>query len=250
MMNIIRADFYRISKSWVTYAPFAALALFHVAMMVYGSISVTGEYTSGTMYVGQLLDLAHFLFALPLIPFVFCVSVPSFSDGTMKNDISWGMSRTKLYVSKLLIMVILSILLYVFYIGAGMGVATIVFGFGDAVPGYWMNLLQAMGAQMVGVLALCSVMIFLSFLLKKPYVLTEALAGILMIPTLINWISSLFNVDASRVLYFDLLSNIQGFASFHLLDSRTILIGFGVIAVWLLATSIAGITLLRKAEVK
>jgi len=203
MMNLIRADFYRISRGWVVYAPFAGLVLLHAIAMVLNSYAV-----SGTMYVEFLLGGAQLLFTVSMIPFVFCVSVPIFSDGTMKNDISWGMSRTKLYVSKLLVMAMLSALLYVFYIASGMALATIIGGVGDIVPGYGMNLLQAMGAQMVGVLALCSVMIFLSFLLKKPYVLTEALGAVLLIPMLINWISAIFHVDTSWVLYFDLMSNI------------------------------------------
>ena len=248
MMNLIRADFYRISKAWVVYAPFVVLLIFHIVMMILGTMS--DQEVSGTMYAESLLGFTQILFALSLIPFVFCVSVPSFADGTIKNDISWGMSRIKLYVSKLLVMAILAVLLYLFYIGIGMALVTVIHGLGDTGPGFWVNLLQGMGAQTVGVLALCSVMIFLSFLLKKPYVLTEALGGILMIPMIINWISSRFNADAAWVLYFDLMSNIQRFASFHLLDGRGILIAFGVIGIWMLVPLIGGITLLRKAEIK
>jgi len=190
MMNLIRADFYRISKGWVVYMPFAGIVLLHAVMIVINTFGL-----SGTMYVESLLSQAQLLFTIFMIPFVFCVSVPIFSDGTMKNDISWGMSRTKLYVSKLLIMALLSTLLYAFYIGSGMALATAIGGIGDIGPEYWGNLLQAMGAQMVGVLALCSVMIFLSFLLKKPYVLTEALGAVLLLPIIIHIVSSWFSVD-------------------------------------------------------
>ena len=251
MMNLIRADFYRISKGWVVYVPFAALLLLHV-IMIAGSLiqaNVPAD-AGGVQYLEQALSFTQLFFLICVIPFVFCVSVPSFSDGTMKNDIAWGMSRIRLYVSKLLVLMALTVLLYVFYIGSGMAIATAFFGFGNATVGFWGNLLQAMGAQMVAVLAVCSLMMFLSFLLKKPYVLTEALAGILIIPMVINWISSIFNVDASWVLYFDLISTIERFASFSLLDGRAIGIAFGVITVWMIAPSAAGIALLRKAEIK
>ena len=251
MMNIIRADFYRISKSWVTYAPFAGLFLLLLVMV--GSSLIQGNVaadTSSLLYVKQLLSHSQLFFLLAMIPFVFCVSVPSFSDGTMKNDISWGMSRTTLYVSKLLVLMMLAVLLYVFFIGSGMVIATAFFGFGDIAPGFWVNLLQSMGAQIIAVLAVCSLMTFLSFLLKKPYVLTEALAALLMIPLVVDWIAGLFNADLSWVLYFDLASTLQRFASFSQLDSRTILIGFGAVVTWFTVALVAGITLLRKAEIK
>jgi len=251
MMNLIRADFYRISKSWVTYAPFVVLSLLHLVIIV-GSLTLgnvpPGE--GGLQYVEQLLSNGQLFFLIALIPFVFCVSVPIFSDGTMKNDISWGMSRTTLYVSKLLVLMILAVLLYVFFIGTGMATATAFFGLGNVAPGFWVNLLQSIGAQMVVILALCSLLTFLSFLLKKPYVLTEVLALVLLLPTVINWTGNLLRADLSWALYFDLTSTLYRFATFSLLDNTTILIGFGVAAVWFTVTFVAGIALLRKAEMK
>lgn len=252
MMNLIRADFYRVSKNWVTYLPFVGLFLLH-AIFGIGSPLILGNVpvdASGLSYVEHLLNDVSFVFLIAIIPFVFCVSVPSFSDGTIKNDISWGMSRTALYISKLLVLVILSVLLYVFFIGSGLLLATIFFGFGDVLPGFWLNLLQAMGAQLFGVLAVCALMLFLSFLFKKPYVLTEILAGILLVPMVIDLIARLFGADLSWVLYFDLPSTIQNFGSLGLLDSRMVFIGLGVTATWFFTSLLAGITLLKKAEIK
>ncbi|MCL2426069.1 MAG: hypothetical protein FWD05_07005 [Oscillospiraceae bacterium] len=247
MINMIRADLYRVSKSWVTYAPFAGLLLFQLIMVI---LSEPLDAGASVEMVHSLLSYGNFFFVIAMLPFVFCVSVPIFADSTMKNDISWGMSRTKLYVSKVLIMALLSFLLYLFYIGTGIVLAVITVGFGSTSAGFWPSLFQAMGAQMVGIFALCSLMVFLSFLLKKPYVLTEVLALFLILPQLINWILSLIDLDAPWVLYFELMSNIQRFADFSLLDSRTILVAFGVIAVWMTAPLVLGITLLRRADIK
>jgi len=247
MINIIRADLYRISKSWVTYAPFAALFLLQLIILIF---SDPLDASANIEIVQTILSYGQILFFIAMLPFVFCVSVPIFADATMKNDISWGMSRTKLYVSKLLVMAILSLSLYLFYVGTGIVLAGITVGFGGASAGFWPNFLISMGAQMVGIFALCSLMVFLSFLLKKPYVLTEVLALFLVFPQAINWILSLFDAYAPWLLYFELMSNIQRFAVFNLLDSRTIMIGFGVIAVWMIVPAALGITLLRKADIK
>ncbi|MCL2589079.1 MAG: hypothetical protein FWD84_06690, partial [Oscillospiraceae bacterium] len=123
MMNLIRADFYRVSKSWVTYAPFAALLLVHAVVMIFFR-----SYSGGIAYVESMLLTSNLVFLIFVVPFVFCVSVPSFADSTMKNDISWGMSRTKLYLSKLLVLIMLAVLLYVFYIGSGLALATVISG--------------------------------------------------------------------------------------------------------------------------
>ena len=251
MMNLIRADFYRVSRGWVVYAPFVGLLLVQLLFLGVEMVSDTvWVAASGAEVVHSLLGEGNIFFLIALLPFVFCVSVPSFSDSTIKNDISWGMSRAKLYVSKVFVMAILALLLYLFYIGAGILLAAVTVGFGGAEVGFWPGLLQAMGAQMIVTLALCSLMVFLSFLLKKPYVLTEVLAFVLLIPMIVNIIANLFNADLSWVLYFDLTSTLHRFASLSLLDNRSILIGFGVVAVWAVVPSALGIALLRKAEIK
>ena len=267
MMNLIRADFYRIRQSWVIYVTFAVALIASIGLIVLWTLlgPGTGDYpvnlngvditvptstVNGADSIGFLLQLPHFLLTILVLPLVFCVAVPIFTDKTAKNDIAFGMSRTKLYVSKLIQMAILITLLFLLYVGAGTLLATILGGFGSVTAGFWSSLFQALGTQLFLLIALGCLGIFLGLAIKKPAVLTELYFVLILLPVIIAVTASLLNVDISWLLRFDLMSSIHRAGSLILIDTHNILIILGVGAVWMIASSAAGIAMFRKAEIK
>jgi len=266
MMNLIRADFYRIRKRWVIYVTFAvALAASIGLIALWASLgpgtgdpfNLNGMYiivptstVNGADSMGFLLQFPHFLLTTLVLPLVFCVAVPIFADKTVKNDIAFGMSRTKLYISKLIQMAILITLLFVLYVGSGTLLATIVGGFGSVVAGFWSSMFQALGLQLFLLIALGCLGTFLGLVLKSAYVLSEFYFVLILLPALLAAIASLLSIDISGMLHFDLMSSIHRAGSLILIDTYNILIILGVGAVWMIASSAAGIALFRKAEIK
>jgi len=265
MMNLIRADFYRIRKSWVIYATFAVALIASIGLIVLvhlteppirGTFNLNGvdiivpTIINGVNGIGFLMQIPHFLLTILVLPLVFCVAVPIFTDKTVKNDIAFGMSRTKLYASKLIEMAILITLLFLLYVGAGTLLATIIGGFGAVSPGFWASLLQALGLQLFLLISLGCLAIFLGLAIKKPAVLTELYFVFILLPTIIAIIAALININLSWLLHFDLMSNIHRAGSLIQIDAYNILIILGAGAAWMALSSAAGIAMFRKAEIK
>jgi len=266
MINMIRADLYRVTRSWVVYVTFAvAIAASLALIIIWASagpgtgepVNLNGMYimvptstVNGIDSIGLLMQFPHFLLTILILPLTFCVAVPIFADKTAKNDIAFGMSRAKLYISKLIEMAILIILMYLLYVGVGTLLATILGGFGSVTIGFWSSMFQALGLQLFLLIALGCLAIFLALAIKKPVVLTELYFVLILVPVIIVVIASLLDVDISWLLRFELMANIHGAGSLFLIDTHNVLNILGVGASWMALTSIAGIAMFRKAEVK
>jgi len=266
MMNMIRADLYRITRSWVVYVTFAVAIAASIALIIIWAsagpgtgepVNFNGMYiivptgtVNGMDSIGLLMQFPHFLLTILILPLTFCVAVPIFSDKTVKNDIAFGMSRIKLYVSKLVEMAILITLLLLLYVGVGTLLATILGGFGTVAAGLWISMLQALGLQLFILVALGCLAIFLALAIKKPTVLTELYFVLILVPVIIAVIASLLDVDIFWILRFDLMANVHLAGSIFFTNAHDALVILGVGATWMAIASIAGIVMFHRAEIK
>ena len=136
MMNIIRADLYAILRGKALYITLGLLLAIH--FLIFGLLArvetMTGEIAEPHMFSGvssvtvlhsQFNILPFFMLSLLLV-----VAAPIFDNGTIKNDLAWGINRTKLCFSKLTLAICLCIALVMFYFATGMAVATLLNGIG------------------------------------------------------------------------------------------------------------------------
>lgn len=279
MQTIFRADIYRILRSKAFYITFTILLAFNSL-----TIGVMNAFQSGadnwidagigvgvdTAYDQDLFDAAmleiraarfdgahapailatgvdYFYFLLPIIVFT---AAAIFSNGTVKNDISWGISRTRLYLSKLLLCAALCAFMMLFYMGTGMIIATVLNGFGSPAPGHWVALLQVLAAQLFMLLSLTSFGVFLVFATRRTAAVVGAFIAFTLVPVLIFSILGMANPDLAWLTDFDLPTNMTRLASLHRLETREILRGLGLGAFYMLASTLGGIALFRRAEIK
>jgi len=264
MMNIIRADIYAILRGKAIYITFAALILLHVLVIGtqgVGGINFVGieggdnfelpdvgfdGFRSAALLYTRTDNIIFFL-----LPLIILATAPIFTFGTVKNDISWGVCRTKLYLSKLIVSLGLCTLLMLFYMGAGMLFATALNGFGGPVPdNYWLNLFQTVGSQLFMLFAATCFGVFLVFVTKKTSAATSLYIGIILVPSFIVMMLLEAGINATWVLNFDLMMAINRLGFFSQLETyaiiRTLLAG----AAYILATTIGGIFLFKRAEIK
>ena len=266
MINMIRADLYRITRGKVVFVTLAVAIVASIALItIWASVGPgTGEpfnlngvnvmvpttTVNGADSIGLLMQIPHFLLTILMLPLTFCVAVPIFAEKTAKNDIAFGMSRIKLYISKLGGMVILITLMYLLYIGVGTLLATILGGFGTVATGFWTSLLQAMGMQLFILIALGCLTTFLALAIKKPFVLAELYFVFIFVPAIITAFAAIAGYDISWLLRFDLMANIHVAGSLLITDAHNLLNVLGVGVAWMALTSIAGIAMFQKAEIK
>ena len=177
---------------------------------------------------------------------------PMFSNGTIKNDLAWGVSRAKLYISKLVVSLGLCIAMVVFYMGSGFLIATIANGFGGPVPeGLWTTMFQTLGAQLWMFFALTAILVFLIFITKREGVVIITFIAGAMAPQMLFFILSEVGVTIPQwLLYFDIGSSINRLGYLELLETRSIFIILAAGLIYMLGTTIGGIAVFKKGSVK
>ena len=263
MMNIFRADLYRIVRGVGLYVTFGIVLLLH--FMVIGLQSVGGVNFGAVDELGIVipefgfdgLGSAELLYTRTdnlvflLIPLILMASSHLFEHKTVKNALAWGASRTRLYLSKLVLALVLCAALLLFYISTGMLFATALHGFGGPVPdGYWLNLLQTLGAQFVLMSAFTCLGTFLMFMTKSPGAVIGALIAIALVPTTVITTLLMAGFDAIWLLDFDLMFGINRLGFINQLETRTILTFLAASTVYIAASTVGGIMLFRRADIK
>ena len=265
MINMIRADMYRILRGKALYITFAVLILLNI--MVVGTMSVSGINFGNTWddmgiavpYLGfDGLGSAALLYTrmdnivFILLPLVYAVVMPIFANSTIKNDIASGASRPKLYISKLALSAVLCVVMIVFYMGTGMLLATVLRGFGGPAPvGYWVNLLQTVGAQLFIMLAVTCFAVFLMFTLKSGAAVNSIFIAYFFVPTMV--IMLLYQAVHPwfiRLMDFLLMFSINRLGFLDQLSTGEVLTALGVGLAHILVCTLGGIMLFKRAEIK
>jgi len=262
MMNLMRADIYRIIRGkslYITFAAIFALNLLSISAMLDVQVLRVGPMPAleqqamrfNGANIAEVLYNRTYNLIFFLLPLLIAVAAPIFSNGTVKNDIAWGVSRTKLYFSKLLCGAALCALMLLFYVSSGMVVATVFHGFGDIASGFWVGLLQTLGMQLFMLLAMSCIGIFLMFTTKRTSAVVSAYITFAAAPIIIVAIlMDVANINPVRLLDFDILLTIRRLGFMGQMEASEIRTALGVGTAYMFLTTAAGIMLFRKAEIK
>jgi len=266
MFNMIKADLQRILRGkgiWITLALFLIMTAMNTAVLY---ANIEGQQMGGiTITVGEMQDRTLddteiiggnipalmmgnaevvLVFSLPLIIFI---AATDFGSGTVKNVLASGASRLKYYTSKLILCWLLTLLLYLAHLMIPTTVITLANGFGD---GFAYGTFGAFGGQILFVLAITALGTFITFTTKKSAAVIGFYLGLLFLPPIIVALLSEINDRFINLIRYDLVYNFIGFANYTAHPTayviRAIAIGFGVMVV----STIAGIMLFKKAEIK
>ena len=276
MLNIIRADIYRIVRSKAIYITLAiiltvnilvigSIYAFHAGVMdnaVAAAEALDPEIAAASLEAVNAIQLdgirvtdvltggmENFLFFL--LPIIIVVGSAIFTHGTVKNDIAFGISRNKLCMSKLMLSIGISVIYLVFYLGTGMLWAAFLNGFGAPAPaGHWANFAQVLGAQFVLIVAMICIGTFLVFTTKRTAAVNGAYIAFLLVPALIISLLTMANSAFERLFYFDLTSRIMDLAALRYMQTADIAKALGLGAFYILVTTIGGIALFKRAEIK
>jgi ABC-type transport system involved in multi-copper enzyme maturation permease subunit len=211
---------------------------------------VRDSLTNDGTNIARVLSTTTEMLVYFLLPLFILVASAMFSHNTIKNDLSTGMSRTKLYLSKLILSSILCAALMVFYMAAGIALATILRGFGvPPVEGYWLEILKMCSAQLFMLLAFNCVGIFLAFTAKRASIVNGAFIAICLVPSLIIFFLINWRESFDRLINFDLMLQLQRVAFMDMLPRDDIIKAFAVGTVYIVVSTVAGVMLFRKAEI-
>jgi ABC-2 type transport system permease protein len=268
MRNIIRADIYRITRSKALYITFAVLLIVVLVIVgisgngtVYFGMNISlidetmGEVRDAFTYDGtniaRVLTSTTEMLVYFLLPLFILVASAIFSHNTVKNDISRGISRIKLYFSKLILSSLLCIMVMVFYMAVGIAFATVLRGFGTPpVEGYWLNIIKMCSAQLFMLLAFNCVGTFLAFTAKRTAIVNGAFIAICLVPSLIIFALMNWREAFSRLIDFDIMLQMQRMAFMDMLPREDIVRAFIIGAAYMVVSTVGGLILFKRAEIK
>ena len=273
MLNIIKADMYRILRGKGFYITMILLLATIALQTAVSSKASVMTYNTEGLEIDTIEEFAEEVLLAPeaftgstapfemmdntdtllyfLLPFIIFIAAADFSTDTVKNVLSNGMSRIKYYLSKLILACVFCLLLLFINIIIPVVTATILRGFGGAFDiDFILRLLRPFAAQLFMCLAVTCVGIFLVFVTKRTAAVNGAYIAFCIIPMLIIYIFFMLNEELEFLFKYEVISNIRMLRHIDIAESTDIIRAFAVGAFYILASTIGGIAVFKRSEVK
>lgn len=279
MMNIIRADIYRIVRGKGIYITLAAFLAMIILQVVGGTNMNAGvnivsledmnlENLSIEELRSQTFDISE-LFSPPsgreapsqvmaatsnilyiLLPLLVFVGVADFSSGGARNTLACGVSRRKYFCSKLILSCFFCVLLLILYVLFSVIAATLFNGFGGEFTGeYVLDTVKIFLPQLLLCLAGACVGVFFVFLFRSAAV-TGIYIAFLLVPSILILLLTLMSSRFEALYDYELTSSIGALTQISTMSTgeitKTLLVGVGYIVLAI----VGGFAIFRKAEIK
>ena len=269
MMNLMRADIYRIFRGKAVYVTVGVMVLIvlltvyvmRVGMTVGVAEPAPGEYTtfeellapaeemSGSVAAGIALSSMNVVIYL-LLPLIVVVATATFSSGAVKNELPMGISRMRFYFSKLVLGGIFSALMMLVFLALHVLMAITVDGIGYWGDGFVLESLQIFGAQLFIMLAITAVGIFFCFATRKTGAVIGLYLAFLLAPSMIISIIAIGFENAMNLLNYDLAHQILIFSHLPVRESYEIIRGLLIGLVFLVVPTVGGLVVFKRAEIQ
>lgn len=274
MMNIMRADLYRILKGkgiYICILAIIALCSVSIYMRTPGHMGLNGGVTSSEAVkelegVSNPEDLRNLTdadtFALdeammqvngnlyyPMIFVVFAVLCMDLSNHTAKNVISTNVSRKTYYISKLIMSCVLSVFLLAFSTYFGY--------FGNIIfnnPTHVSSLLDITIILIRQIPIFCgiiSVLIMIATLTQRTSRFNGISILLVMITQMIlGLLITILNIDGTMIMQFEFETIIRSLAVVGGISAKTLAIGIGTGAVLFVGSTVIGLSYFNKCNIK
>lgn len=170
MVNLLRADFYKLfrAKSFYICAAIAALlSILNVVLLNRSLNSELGISPSLLGYDGLFALTSGIGQATLFITIMNSIFVPSeFAHGTIKNIASRGLSRWSIYLSKLIIGIFVSVAYILVCSLCSFGVGSAMWGMGDIDRAVFLDISRMLGLFLLAEVAVQSIFIMFGFLIR------------------------------------------------------------------------------------
>jgi len=283
MLNIIRADLYRIFKNKGFYITIILLLGFLIiqtatsntfglmgnsnmtstiepSILDDGTIVYFANYEPLPQYMGstapfQMMGNTDILLYF-LLPFIIYIAAADFSTNTVKNILSNGMPRIKYYFSKLILSFIFCFFILFINIVVPIITATILRGFdGTFDINFILRLLRPFSAQLFMCFAVSCVGLFFVFATKKTAAVNVTYIAFCILPIMIMSFFIMANDKFEFLYQYDIVMNLKMLAGvkvpgFNGAESTNIIRAFIIGGIYMLASIIGGIAIFKKSEIK
>ncbi len=260
-MNIIRADLYRLVRSKGPYITLGIYLFFILMQSIVSSVGHMGVQTemtdtmeplifTGTTAAFEMMKAGDNLLYF-LLPFIIFIGAADFSSGTAKNVLANGINRTKYYLSKLISTSVVCFLLMLIMVVVSIVCGTIKNGFGGTFDmDFIIRLSKPFFTQLLLCLGVNSVAIFFTFVTRRTAAVNGIFIAFCTVPLLVVAILADINSDLDVLAKFDVVANIRMVVPFDALATADLIRVLAIGTFYILASTIGGIYLFRRSEIK
>lgn len=251
MHNYIKAELYRNFNRVYFWGYTGGIAAFTLLINILLKISSVSE---SVMNLTILLETSTHMLIIPtflILPIVEMVTAEEYKNLTFKNVLSFGISRNKLVLSKIIVSIILSLVASIIILAVFFGSGTILFGVGKAFSSTilinFIKRLLASSVLWIGSIGVCT---FFAFTFKNSNIfsLTYAFTFIL----LSKFIKLLSVLISEKLMYIhDILitTHIDKISSSQITNS-TLYLGALTGIIYLIVFTILSIIYIKKKDIK
>ena len=211
------------------------------------SVSLAPWFTDGVTNGLTLIASSNLMLVMAIVISIFVAS--EYSHGTMKNTVSKGFSKYKIYVSKIITMTAASFITLLLVFLFGMITGAIAFGKLGAIDGHAFMLL---GIQLLLHAALAAYFIMVAFLIRNSggAVAINVVLSVIPLGMLVYQILELIFKNKIHFTNYSLYYNINYFSPTASIGGTDILRAVIVALVMLAVTTALGILAFREMDVK
>ncbi len=266
MLNLLKSDFYKLKKSKAFWICTALCIVFGIIMVIAIQMDLIKETAipnvNNPEYVQALEMLSNasgvwaLSYFLPLGLNVLFVGVfiaifvsSEFGYGTMKNTLSRGADRTKVFLSKIIVCSCASIVMLLLFMLAVLTTGSVVWGYDPQGIASSSNMLAMVVLQMLLMLSYTALFTFISVTIRSN---GGAIAANIMCSTVATYLftalSMLFggNLDLNNYWIGGAVSKLATVTA----TSSDVVQGIFVAIIWIMASILVGTALFRKQDVK
>jgi ABC-2 type transport system permease protein len=266
MLNILKSDFYKLKKSrafWICAILSVLFAAFFVTSIQTGKsiaqknpdlrnhkIVEMAEAAEGITGASSLALVLPMGFNIILVGVFVAIFVSSeFTNGTIKNTLSRGAERAKVFFSKFIVCGTASLIMLIAFIFSMLTAGSFAWGFDPTGTVTFVSILGLISLQMIIILAYTALFTFISMTMRSNGgAMATNIICVLMVSMLLIGVSILFGgkIDLSEYWLEWALSKLAVLSPSSGDIVQGMLIAFG----WIIASLIAGVTLFKKQDVK
>lgn len=262
MINLIKADLYRIFRGKGIYITLAFLFLLCFLQTIgeMASIGITSSSMEGTTDAVYQMVGSNVPFAIMssidnmlyiLLPVIIFISAVDFSSGAAKNVLASGVSRTQYYFSKLILSMLFCLAMAVGSIVIPTVIVSLFKGFGGSFDrAFIRQVLTVFGLQLFLLLTVTSIGTFFAFATRSTAKVNGLYLAFCLLPLL--FIVLLFGISESfaKLMDYELVMNIRRAVNANSMAPGEIARIFSVGSVYLLLSIIGGLAIFRKCDIK
>lgn len=281
MINLIKSDFYKILRTKSFYICGALAAIFAALGVIMMEISTKMQYSMyglEDMYVSPYTGMYSLVTGLSnatlFITIIVSMFIPSeFKFGTIKNIASRGVSRTNIYLSKLVITVFVSVAYTLLCAVAAFTAGCFIAGVGEFSRATFLDILECLALFLFAEIALQSIFQMVGFLIRGTgWTTITNIGSMLLLPTMVfnyidlfvnacvapwvasvSWLNSWIKINNFASGDYFPLSYLQKFTEIDVLHldffKHDLITGLIVCAVYIVLATTIGILNFRRRDV-